>query len=483
MAIVFFDLLQKMKKPDQGHLFLNGKNGILPVMNGNKQLLEKYNVPVPRYTSYPTVPFWEEEAFSTEAWQNLVCQIQPNPKRGVEVALYIHLPFCESLCTFCGCNKRITKNHQVEEPYLQAVLQEWERYKKLLPGTLVLKELHLGGGTPTFFSAAHLKALMEGIFSGVHIAPDVAMSLEGHPNHTHPEHMDVLKDLGFSRISFGVQDYDPRVQQAINRIQSYDRVAEVTRYARDKGFAFISHDLVFGLPFQTKDSIRESIHKTIALKPERISFYSYAHVPWVKGTGQRGFSEEHLPSGAEKRALYELGKSMLEAAGYHEIGFDHFALESDELFKARQEGTLHRNFMGYTTSHAPYLIGLGVSAISDIGTAYAQNEKTLESYYARLQEGSLPVFRGHLMRAADRQIKALILDLMCRFRTTLPSDWDMETLESRLAEPLADDLVKIEGFELQVREKGIPFIRNICLALDERYWAKEPNTVLFSAGV
>jgi oxygen-independent coproporphyrinogen-3 oxidase len=452
-------------------------------MLSNPELLQKYDVPVPRYTSYPTVPYWNESAFSLQGWESRLKEIELGNKRGVSLALYIHLPFCENLCTFCGCNKRITKNHEVELPYLQAVLKEWAMYRQLLPGEVVLEELHLGGGTPTFFAADHLKAFLEEIFSTVSLHPEAQMSLEGHPNHTHAEHLEALATLGFKRISFGVQDYDPKVQQAIHRIQSYEQVAKVTQEARALGFEFISHDLVFGLPFQTAEAIRDSIQKTIALKPDRISFYSYAHVPWVKGTGQRGFSEENLPRGAKKRALYELGKRMLEEAGYHEIGFDHFALEGDELFKARKEGTLHRNFMGYTTSRSSNLIGLGVSAISDIGSAYAQNEKTIEGYYKTLDSSHLPVFRGHLMTEQDMLLKKHILDLMCRFETSVPSHVLTEEVKSRLDALAQDGLLQWEGNTLKVSEQGIPFIRNICLAFDERFWANRPEMVLFSAGV
>lgn len=452
-------------------------------MLSKKELLEKYNVPVPRYTSYPTVPFWDEDGFRASGWEERLQAIGRVGKRGVNLALYIHLPFCESLCTFCGCNKRITKNHGVEQPYLEALRQEWTLYQALLPEVVVLEEVHLGGGTPTFFAAEGLRAFLEDIFSTVKLHPQAQMSLEGHPNHTDTSHLKALASLGFKRISFGVQDYDPVVQKAIHRMQSYEQVAKVTAQARGAGFEFISHDLVFGLPFQTPDAVKDSIEKTIALKPDRISFYSYAHVPWVKGTGQRGFSEEHLPLGEQKRTLYELGKAMLEEAGYHEIGFDHFALETDELFKARQEGSLHRNFMGYTTTRSEHLIGLGVSAIGDIGTAYAQNEKTLEGYYAALHQGRLPVFRGHLMSERDTLLKKLILDLMCRFSATIPPTVLSHEVISRLAALSDDGLVRMQDDILQVTEAGVPFIRNICLALDERFWAKQPEKVLFSVGV
>ncbi|WP_245645676.1 coproporphyrinogen-III oxidase family protein [Niabella ginsenosidivorans] len=231
---------------------------------------------------------------------------ESNATQGISV--YIHLPFCESLCTFCACHKRITKRHDVELPYIQAVLKEWELYRRLLAELPVIRELHLGGGTPTFFSPQHLQLLLEDIFATARVVPDAESSFEGHPNSTTQEHLEVLYNLGFRRVSFGLQDYDPKVQKAIHRLQPFERVAAATDQARSAGYKSVSHDLVFGLPFQTWESMQQTIAQTIQLKPDRIAFYSYAHVPWIKGVGQRGVKDEDLPAPALKRQLYEEGK-------------------------------------------------------------------------------------------------------------------------------------------------------------------------------
>ncbi len=451
--------------------------------NMKTRLFEKYNIPVPRYTSYPTVPFWDSETYSSEGWANHIANLNKEVLCEKGISLYIHLPFCESLCTFCGCNKRITKNHNVEGAYIDNVLKEWKLYLALFQHKPLIKEIHLGGGTPTFFSAENLRKLISGILENAQADSDIQMSLEGHPNHTSTEHLETLYQLGFRRISFGVQDYDPIVQKAIHRIQSFEQVQKVTNMARAIGFTSISHDLVFGLPFQHIQSIEDSIAKTLELTPDRISFYSYAHVPWIKGTGQRGYSEENLPKSTEKRALYERGKALLEKAGYLEVGFDHFALPSDELFMAMQNKTLHRNFMGYTTIASQTLIGLGVSAISDGAGAFSQNVKVVEEYEALLAIDKLPTERGHFLSDQDAIIQKQIMDLMCRFETSIENHPQLVEVILRLKPVLEDNLAKLEESTLKVLPNGIPFVRNICLALDEKYWERIPKSQLFSSAV
>jgi len=247
-------------------------------------LIDKYNIPGPRYTSYPTVPYWDEHSFSPELWKQSVIRTFKESNADEGISIYIHLPFCEALCTFCACHKRITKQHSVEIPYLESVLKEWQLYLRMFNEKPKLKELHLGGGTPTFFSPQNLKALLQGIFETVEIAEDQEFSFEGHPNNTTREHLETLYNLGFRRVSFGVQDYDPKVQKAINRIQTFEKVKEVTEWAKEIGYRGISHDLVFGLPHQTWEAMENTIRKTMELKPDRLAFYSYAHVPWVKNS-------------------------------------------------------------------------------------------------------------------------------------------------------------------------------------------------------
>jgi oxygen-independent coproporphyrinogen-3 oxidase len=448
-------------------------------------LTQKYNVPGPRYTSYPTVPYWDN-SFSTGNWQDSLRHCFA--ESGAEgISLYIHLPFCESLCTFCGCNKRITKNHGVEQPYITAVLKEWRLYCELLGERPVIKEIHLGGGTPTFFSSGNLEILINSIFSYARKAEDCEMSFEGHPNNTTREHLQKLYDLGFRRVSFGVQDYSEKVQKAINRIQPYENVAKVTLRARDVGFTSIGHDLIYGLPFQTEHDIIDTISKTVLLLPSRIAFYSYAHVPWIKGNGQRGFHESDIPQGDEKRLLYETGRAMLEHYGYTEIGMDHFALDSDSLYIAFEENKLHRNFMGYTNSKTKLMIGLGVSAIGDSWYGFAQNVKNLEEYYQMLELNQLPVFRGHLLTDEDLIIRTHILNLMCSLTTSWSTDSlfvdEIDEILSGLKEMENDGLVAITPNSLTVTPSGRAFLRNICMAFDLRLKRDVPETQLFSMTV
>lgn len=450
-------------------------------------LVQKYNVPGPRYTSYPTVPFWDTDAFSGKQYKAGLKKSfdEQNVKDGI--SLYTHLPFCESMCTFCGCHKRITRRHEVEGPYIKAVLREWQLYREILGERPVIRELHLGGGTPTFFSPENLRLLIEGIFRGTQQSEDLECSFEGHPNNTTKTHLQVLYDLGFRRVSYGVQDYNERVQKTINRIQPFEKVKEATERAREIGYTSVGHDLIFGLPHQRLEHIEETIARTRELLPDRIAFYSYAHVPWLKGNGQRGYKDTDLPDASAKRNQYERGKEMLTAAGYTEIGMDHFALESDSLYKAMADGTLHRNFMGYTAMRTGLMLGLGVSSISDSGYGFAQNVKQIEEYEHLVENRIIPIYRGHLLNSEDQVIRNHILNLMCRFKTTWtePDSYFPQIGEvlEQLGELAADGLVEIGENELTVTEAGRPFIRNVCMAFDLRLHRKTPEKRLFSMTV
>lgn len=446
-------------------------------------LIDKYNIPGPRYTSYPTVPFWDDASFSGDLWQQSVIKTFNETNDTEGISLYIHLPFCEQLCTFCACHKRITKQHSVETPYLESVLKEWDLYVKLFGRTPKIKELHLGGGTPTFFSPANLRILLEGIFAKAEIAEHPEFSFEGHPNNTTREHLQTLYDLGFRRASFGVQDYDPKVQKAINRIQPFENVKNVTEMAREIGYRSISHDLVFGLPFHTWEKMEFTIRKTLELKPDRLAFYSYAHVPWIKGVGQRGFDENDLPSGEEKRKLYTNGKKLLEELGYIEVGMDHFALPHDDLYQSMISGNIHRNFMGYTSSKTKLMVGLGMSAISDSWYAFAQSNKTVEEYQKIVEEGIIPVVKGHVLNEEDLIIRKHILNLMCRLETS----WDVqnsfpeiENSLKALEEMEADGLVEISNNSIKITEKGRAFTRNVAMTFDLRMLRNKPETRIFS---
>lgn len=452
-------------------------------------LVSKYNVPGPRYTSYPTVPYWDGNSFSIDGWQASIqegLRLSEN-KISKGISLYIHLPFCESMCTFCGCTKRITKNHLVEKPYIQALLKELRMYAEIIGHRPLIQQLHLGGGTPTFFSAENLEDLIIGIFQIADTADKVEFSFEGHPNNTTREHLKMFNRNGFKRVCYGVQDYNETVQKAINRIQPFENVKRATVDARETGFTSVGHDIIFGLPFQTQDDVIHTVNQTIKLMPDRIAFYSYAHVPWIKGNGQRGYSEEHLPSPKQKRLQYEIGKKMLLQAGYVEIGMDHFALKSDELYSAQQNGKIHRNFMGYTSSKTDVMIGLGVSAIGDSWYGFAQNVKTLKEYYECLRNNELPVMRGHILNDEDLVIRQHILNLMCNFETS----WDVESMQIleigdillKLSEMQLDRLIEISENKLKVTEAGKPYVRNVCLPFDLRLQRKKPETKLFSMTV
>jgi oxygen-independent coproporphyrinogen-3 oxidase len=449
-------------------------------------LLKKYNVPGPRYTSYPTVPYWEQNPTAEEWIASIADSLQSGQGNGG--ALYIHIPFCRSLCTYCGCNTRISRNNAVSAPYVETVLKEWKLYQEALAKVgfeqaFPLSELHLGGGTPTFLSSAELERLVSGILENSRMVSDSEFSIEADPRVTTREHLITLARLGFKRLSLGIQDFDPKVQDIVHRIQSEEQVREVTDTARELGFSSINYDLIYGLPLQTRQSIEKTIQAVVRLKPTRIAFYAYAHVPWIK-PGQRRFTEADLPGGDEKRALYELGRELLEAAGYHEIGMDHFALEEDSLSVAARTGALHRNFMGYTSRQVAPLIGLGVSAIGDSWSAFAQNEKLVEVYQARVEKGELPIHRGHILNEEDRILRRHILNLMTRFHTEWSKNQDyapfLESVPGALAELEKDELLKLAPGSCSVTEQGRAFLRNICMAFDARLVRKAPQTKLFS---
>jgi oxygen-independent coproporphyrinogen-3 oxidase len=449
-------------------------------------LVIKYNLPVPRYTSYPTVPFWKNEIDVTH-WKELLKQqfTIHNKKEGI--SLYIHLPFCESLCTYCGCNKKITTNHSVEEEYLIMIEKEFSLYLELLKQKPVIREIHLGGGTPTFFSPANLERLINFIKQHSVVHPQHEFSIEGHPNNTTREHLQALYDLGFRRISYGVQDNDPEVQRIINRIQPLENVKNATDIAREIGFESVNYDLIYGLPKQSLQSITRTFEQVLELKPDRIAFYSYAHVPWTS-RGQRLFDENDLSSPEEKLQLYLKGKEILTNAGYTDIGMDHFALPTDKLYSAWMDGTLHRNFMGYTTQHTSILLGLGVSSISDIGNAFAQNKKALHEYYECISKNELPVFRGYFLDEEDMTFRKYILNISCEGKTKFnPEHLDILKQYSfpELKKLEKDKLIEWNEAGLIITLLGRHFIRNICSAFDLHLIRnkKENTRPLFSKAI
>ena len=448
-----------------------------------KELIEKYHVAAPRYTSYPTVPYWKEESFDLPKWSKAVVKAFniSNSKDGI--SLYIHLPFCEDLCTYCGCNTRITKNHSVERPYIETLLKEWQLYLDLFKDKPVIRELHLGGGTPTFFSPEHLDLLINGLLKDALIHEDAEFSFEAHPANTTEAHLITLGKLGFKRLSLGIQDFDPHVQLAINRIQSVEQVEHVSRLARENGYYSLNYDLIYGLPNQTFSGLTDTIEEVLRLKPDRIAFYSYAHVPWIK-PGQRRYTENDLPSPESKQELYELGRKLLKEGGYVEIGMDHFTLATDSLYEAEKNGTLHRNFMGYTHQYSRLMIGLGVSSISDTWDAFAQNVKTVETYQELVNEGEFPIVKGHMLNNTDLLIRKHILNIMCRGYTNWTAlDMENEVFAEgmeRMRWLAQDGLVFLSPYEMQVTSCGKRFLRNICMMLDARLWENQPGTQQFS---
>ncbi|MVZ67555.1 oxygen-independent coproporphyrinogen III oxidase [Sphingobacterium sp. DK4209] len=451
-----------------------------PALN---QLISKYNVAAPRYTSYPTVPFWENEVFTEHDWKFNVAQNFKNSKHN-GISIYIHLPYCESLCTYCGCNTRITKNHSVETPYIESLLKEWNMYKRILGSEqLLISEIHLGGGTPTFFKAENLRRLINGLLAGNKRAAEASFSFEAHPANTTFEHLKTLYDLGFKRLSLGIQDFDERVQFIINRHQTVEDVDRVMKDAREIGYDSINFDLIYGLPLQTAESVKMTIEHSLRLNPDRISFYSYAHVPWIK-PGQRRFTEHDLPVGEDKLNLYRLGKEMIQQAGYKDVGMDHFAKVDDALYLAAKSGGLHRNFMGYADRYTPLLIGLGVSSISDAWTAFAQNVKTVEEYNALIAEGKLPVVKGHLLTELDTHIRQYILDMMCKGKVIFKDSVnENERIIKRLQPMVEDGLVTITNNKVEITTIGKSFLRNVCMAFDLRLHETQERENLFSQAI
>ncbi|WP_295903833.1 oxygen-independent coproporphyrinogen III oxidase [uncultured Bdellovibrio sp.] len=447
-----------------------------------KDLLAKYDVPAPRYTSYPTVPYWEVNPTSDQWVQHLRATLQEKPGGW---SLYLHIPFCESLCTFCGCNNIITKDHKRETPYVDLILKEWQLYIEQVPELLEkpLKHIHLGGGTPTFLSAESLVQLLRPIMSRVKVdLNDFEGSIEVDPRRTNPQQLKALRELGFTRVSMGVQDFNPEVQRLVNRIQPFDITANLTKAARDMGYTSVNFDLIYGLAKQTPESIRETAKATVQLRPDRIALYSFALVPWIK-PAQRLFKDEDLPKSAEKRELYEIARGVLLEAGYVEVGMDHFALPTDNLCVAMNEKRLHRNFMGYTDQRTDVLLGLGVSSISETPYSFHQNEKVLPLYEAALDEGRLPTLRGHVLTAEDQVRRDQILKLMTEFEVKFTDETQEKQSEEFLAEMIKDSLVEVREHKLVVKEAGRPFLRNACVFFDERLKSKQPQTKIFSQSI
>lgn len=453
------------------------------------ELLSRYNVPGPRYTSYPTVPAWLETIGPSDYGASLRQLKSHEP-----LSLYFHLPFCERLCHFCGCMKVITKNRESSREYTDVLVSEIDRIKDLLPpGKHLANQIHFGGGSPNFFQPEEISEIMERVQSYFEVLPAAEIAIEMHPRTATKPFCDNLKALGFNRISLGIQDFTPHVQELIHRFQTYEQTLEMLDYLRRLGFDSFNFDLVYGLPGQTMAGWEKTLELVLGLRPNRLAVYSYAHVPW-KHPIQRSFADSDLPPPELKLELFERAFVTFTQHGYRLIGMDHFALADDELSRAVEEGTIHRNFMGYTTQKDTHQIGMGVSAISYVAGNYFQNKKELPPYYAAIRAGSLATFRGFLLNKDDQLRRDLITRIMCTGTVDIrqfEQQWGIcfsyyfsENIP-HLQTFIDDNLLQIDERWLRVRGIGFLFLRNIAMTFD-RYLEgirEEATTPTFSQTV
>ncbi|HUK53035.1 MAG TPA: oxygen-independent coproporphyrinogen III oxidase [Candidatus Binatia bacterium] len=435
----------------------------------SEELLERYNRPGPRYTSYPTAPVWQEN-FGPEDFDG-VCREADS--QGRPVSLYQHLPFCESLCLFCACNVVISKDKTGAAAYLDTLKREVERVAVLVSRKRPVIQFHWGGGTPTYYSPAQLEELFGYTRARFTFAPDAEIGVEVDPRVTSREHLETLRRLGFNRLSMGVQDFNPEVQQAVHRLQGFELTRDLVAAARRLGFDSINVDLIYGLPLQTAESFADTVDKIIGINPDRIAMFSYAHVPWLKK--QQGSFARRLPEGMEKFRIFRTGLERLLAAGYAYIGMDHFARPTDELALAQRNRTLHRNFQGYTTKAGADLYGMGVSAISGIGNAYAQNQREAGAYAAAIAERGLATMRGYRLTAEDCLRREVISRLLCHTlvrKEEIEQEFGLRFDEhfaaelERLAACAADGLVELTPAQVEVVGLGRIFIRNLAMVFD-----------------
>jgi oxygen-independent coproporphyrinogen III oxidase len=441
----------------------------------SEEFLAKYNRPGPRYTSYPTAPLWKED-FGPD---DLEKTYETANSAATPLSLYTHIPFCESLCLFCGCNVSIQKNKSVAIPYLETVKREIDYVSRFVSKTRPVVQLHWGGGTPTYLAPAQIEDLFGTIRARFHFADDSEIGIEIDPRVTTREHLETLRALGFNRLSMGIQDFQPKVQQTIHRIQPYELTRDLILAARQLGFESLNIDLIYGLPYQTAESFKDTVEKAITLQPDRVAMFSYAHVPWLKK--QQGAFATHLPEGMEKFRIFRMGLDGFLSAGYLFIGMDHFARPTDELALAQQNRTLHRNFQGYTTKAGADLYGTGVSAISGFANAYAQSYREIPAYQEAVEKRGIATMRGYRLSADDRLRRAVISRLLCH--TVIPKheierefgiafDEYFAPELRRLEELQADGLVSLDANEIRVTMLGRIFIRNVAMPFD-RYLAEQ----------
>lgn len=455
------------------------------------ELLQRYDRPGPRYTSYPTAIEFDE-AFSQADYRRQL--IAANRAQDEALSLYVHLPFCAKRCSFCGCNVIITQKREVVERYLGYLHRELDLLAEHLPDRRRVTQYHWGGGTPTYLDLDQMRALHAKVRQHFDLDPDGEMAIEVDPRVTTREQLDVLRELGFNRISFGVQDLDARVQAAIDREQDVETTRALLEHARELGFTSINVDLIYGLPLQASKSFRQTIDTVIAMRPDRIALYSYAYVPWIQGN-QKKIDPEQLPLPAAKLGLFCLARNTLIEAGYDAIGMDHFALPDDEMAVASRAHTLHRNFMGYTVKSGTDMLGVGTSAIGDVRGAFAQNTKKLSRYYAALDTGRFPIERGYALDRDDRIRRAVIAEIMCNFRLEVDEIerrfeirfeqyFERELRElARPEGPIAHGFLSVEPRRLEVIGHGRLFVRNIAMVFDAHLRQRKAERQVFSRTV
>jgi oxygen-independent coproporphyrinogen-3 oxidase len=433
------------------------------------ELLQKYSVPGPRYTSYPTAPYFHTDFGETD-WAEALAA--PAPDRGL--SLYAHIPFCDSLCYYCGCNMVATHDYSKTQPYLAMLDREMARTAELVDTKRVVRQLHWGGGTPTYLNPDDIRRLMERMRKHYTVSPDAEISCEVDPRELTYEHLAALRETGFNRLSFGVQDMDPDVQQAVNRIQSEFLIRQVLDWSRELGFSSINLDLIVGLPKQTVESFSRTLERVVVWAPDRLAVFAYAHVPWMK-KHQNLIQEADLPDSATRLGLQQAVNESLGAAGYVNIGLDHFARPDDELVRAQQNKTLWRNFQGYTTHKDCDILAFGASSISQTADVYMQNEKNLKRYQERIAATGLAVERGLKLTRDDQIRRDAITRVMCDLELDFAAfgkEWNIAFTDYFSAalddlRPLADDgLVKIEAGKIGVTPTGRLFLRNIGMCFD-----------------
>ena len=451
------------------------------------ELLRRFDVPGPRYTSFPTADRFVE-AFGAEDYiLALEHRKSSTAARAMPLSLYVHVPFCESLCYYCACNKIVTRHHDRAAVYLDYLAREMALHTAHCGKGQAVSQLHLGGGTPTFFSDDELRTLMALLREHFKLEPGGEYSIEVDPRTVSVERLAVLKELGFNRLSFGVQDFDEQVQIAVHRVQPAEQVFALVAAARQLGFASINVDLIYGLPKQTPESFERTLAQVNALRPDRIALYAYAHLP-ERFKPQRRIAAEDLPQGADKLAMLSRSIAAFMDGGYVYVGMDHFALPEDALAVAKRQGRLHRNFQGYSTQPDCDLIALGVSAIGKVGASYSQNAKTLEEYYDAIDAGHLPVVRGLALSRDDLVRRAVIMAIMCQGELDFEAMGDAHLVDfkshiarelERLGEMVAMGLVRLSDSSLEVTEQGWYFVRAIAMTFD-KYLQSDQDRARFS---